>query len=124
MKENISEVPKLPVHEWIAVAFAIFLLFLVTAIIWIKDSTDSSSVDTGTPHYIVDQEIEIKVEGAVEKPGSYKLKRGTTIQEVLALVNPTSEADLTHLKPDKKIRKGQVIKVPQKKVEKKGRKKA
>lgn len=75
---------------------------------------DTTVTQTQTaPHHTLAQEVEVTVEGAVEKPGSYQVQRGATLREVLSQAVPTRHADLKRLKLDKTVRQGQVIKVPE-----------
>lgn len=100
----------LPVHEWLAIVMIIGLLLSLTLITLYSNNT--SQVDTvGAPHYVIDQEIEVIVQGAVENPGSYQVKRGALIHDVIALAKPLPEANLKSIKQDRKVRKGQVITV-------------
>lgn len=55
---------------------------------------------------------EVRVEGAVKQPGKVRVNAGSTLRDVMAQVEITSEADLKRLKLDTKVRHGQIIKVP------------
>jgi len=108
----LSDRPRLPIHEWIAIVAIIVLLMILTVIS--LGSSDSNFPDhLNSPHHLISQEISIWIEGAVDKPGSYQVKRGATLQDVLALVKVKDDADLRRLKFHKKVRNGQVIKIPQ-----------
>lgn len=106
-----QEAPRLPVHEWAAVVIIMGLLLGITAIVWWHGDS-SIPTQVGPPHYIVDQEIEVYVEGAVEKPGPMLVKRGERLSEVLEKAVLMPDSDLRRLKLMKKVRSGQVIKVP------------
>lgn len=106
-----AEDPKLPVHEWMAVVVILMLISGLSVLVIISGNSENTPA-VSSPHYIVEQEIEISVEGAVEKSGTFHVNRGTTVSQVLQLAVPTSEADLRSIKQDKKVRKRQVIKVP------------
>lgn len=107
-----SDKPRLPLHEWIAIVAIIVLLMILIGIS--LGSNDSSFPEhSNSPHHLISQEISVWIEGAVDKPGAYQIKRGATLQDVLALVKVKDDADLRRLKFHKKVRNGQVIKIPQ-----------
>lgn len=116
-----SESPSLPVHEWIAVLLIVVMLSVLVSVVTYS-SVSHIDDEIGLPHHIM-PEIQVTVEGAVEKPGSYQVKRGTTLQEVLDLAKPLHDADLSRLKPEKKVRSGQVIKISPQKPKKEKKKK-
>ena len=103
--------PKLPVHEWLAIAILAGALMMLTGMAFL--STDAPIANKlGPPHHVVSQEIDVFIEGEVEYPGRHRLKRGSLIKDLLALAEPLSDADLSHIHYDKPLRKGQVVKVP------------
>src|SRR5262245_38195463 len=108
---NLSDKPSLYIHEWMAVMGIIGLLGFLTGISWWNQHFPAQ-IETGTPHFIAEQEIEITVEGAVEHPGSHKVKKGTTVRDALAQAILLPEADVRRLKLDSKVRRHQIIKVP------------
>lgn len=101
---------RLPIHEWFAILLLIGLLFGLT-LITLYSKNAILNDDFGPAHHIVSQEIVVYVEGSVEKPGPYYVKRGTLVKEVIDLAKPLPEANLGKLKLDKKVRKNQVIKI-------------
>lgn len=109
--QNSTEKPALRVHEWLAVMLIIGLLGFLTAISWLNQKYPSA-VETGTPHFIAAQEIEINLQGAVEHPGRRLVKKGTTVREALDQAGLNPDADLRRLKLDAKVRRNQNIKVP------------
>jgi hypothetical protein len=109
--QNSHDKPTLKIHEWLAVMLIIGLLAFLTAISWVNQKYPST-IETGAPHFIASQELDITVQGAVEHPGRHIVKKGTTVREALALVGVLPEADLRRLKLDAKVRRNQVIKVP------------
>lgn len=114
--------PHLPIHEWLAVAFLVGLLLSLT-ILSLFFTEHTIPDQQGTLHHVVDQDIEVFVEGAVEKPGSYIVKRGTLVKDVVALAVPNGDANLQPLKLNNKLRKGQTVKVAKQKPPKKPRRK-
>ena len=104
--------PHLPIAEWMAVLAIIFFLATLTICIILAPQQESTYATT-TPHYLVDQQIEVSVEGAVERAGIYISTRGTRLGEFLEKISLKPEADLKRLKLDSKLRAGQKIKIPQ-----------
>jgi hypothetical protein len=102
--------PKLLTHEWITVLSLLGFLLLLTLIVTFFSS---SSHDTLNPHYLVDQKIEVYIEGAVEKPGVYQVDRGTPLKAILEEAKPLKEAYLKKINLEKKLKKKwQVISIP------------
>jgi protein involved in polysaccharide export with SLBB domain len=99
-------------HEWLVILFLIALFVILTLA---THSCESQSLpqDEMTSHYIVNQYIEVSVEGAVENPGKYTIKKGTTVKDLLDIAKLTTSADLRHLKQDRVLRRGQIIKIPE-----------
>lgn len=98
------------VHEWIAVVFILFLLLILTLMTF--KTTNSEVLEFDPPHYVVEPNIKIALEGAVENPGILEIKRGSTVRDALKLAKPLPEANVSKLKLDAKLRNGQTIKVP------------
>lgn len=103
--------PKLPVHEWIAIWAIISLLFTITLITAVFNNS-STEVPTDPPHLLIAENIEIVIEGAVENPGCYQVKRGSRVEDILALGKPLPDADIRRLKLKAKVRDGQFIRIP------------
>ena len=59
--------------------------------------------------------IEVKVEGAVENPGTYQVVKGTKISEVLSLAVLQSNASTARIKKDGVITRKRSLKIPTKK---------
>ena len=115
MAEILSdhEKPILAPHEWLALMAIITFMMTLTGIS-LYFSQNISSVKTGQPHYLSPQEIEVKVEGAVQNPGIIKLKPSSTRLEAIELAKPLPTADLRKTKTAGKVRNGQTIKVVEK----------
>jgi protein involved in polysaccharide export with SLBB domain len=110
MSEASNNEPKLPVHEWLAVVVVIILMVMISSVVIFSDH-DSSSIETGPPHHVMNPEIDVTVEGAVSNPGTFKLKRDAKLQDALDMAKPIATADLSKIKPNKKLRPGQAIKI-------------
>lgn len=107
---------KLPQREWVVVGLIAVGMLVLALVTWIRGDKTTATIDA--PHYLVSQEIEVRIEGAVEKPGLYTLKRGAVLSEALELAVPSPEANLKKYKMDRILRDGQTIKVPAIKVKK------
>ncbi len=112
--QKIDSPPQLHIHEWLAILVILSVLAVLTLITRL---TDDGAMPTtrDPPHYVVDQRIEVFVEGAVEKPMRLVVIRGALIEEVLQQVQLLPEADTSKLKLKSKVRRGQHIRVPAKK---------
>lgn len=105
--------PRLPVHEWLAV-LCIFCLLVMLTLLSRLTTYETLPDELDDPHYVVDPNIEIFIEGAVEIPGRYHVKKGMTVEEVLALAKPQPDADLRRIKLDSKILRRRTIKIRKK----------
>lgn len=116
---SISEKQLLP-HEWLAIAFISLLMLAVGAIAYVHDAEipDLSVVQQEEP---MQKEIEVLVEGAVEAPGPYRLKKGSRMEDLLKQLTLLPEADISKLKPTTKLRNGQKIRIPKKGQKRRGR---
>lgn len=109
----MHENEKLEKHEWIVILSLILLLGSITFVTH-KQGFSLPLRQHSEPHYVYDQKMHIRIEGAVEFPGTYPAERGATMQEVLHFAKPDANADLKKLPLTKKLRDGQTIKVPAK----------
>lgn len=105
----MEEKGRLAVHEWLAIVSIISFMAMIT---FVSVSRRDAEVEENIPHYLTPQEFSVLIEGAVENPGSYQVKVGSTLQEVISLAKPRLEADLRKIKGAKPVRNGQVIKIP------------
>ena len=105
-----SEKPSLYMFEWLAVA--IFMGFILMLTVISRPIPDSSLQAAHALHGFTSSEIEISIDGAVEKPGKYSVKKGATLQEVLGKATPLPSANLKHLNLKRKLRIGQNIHIP------------
>ncbi|MBA3602266.1 MAG: SLBB domain-containing protein [Parachlamydiaceae bacterium] len=97
------------VHEWLAIAIILGFLLLLTLIAAIGQSQDHEAHKTVPGNYLKPQEIEFHIEGAVAKPGIYRVKVGTKLKEAIILAEPLLEADLRKIKPASRVRNGQKV---------------
>jgi hypothetical protein len=101
------------IHEWIAAIVIIVVMGVLTTISCMGNSSVSSS-QLIQKTAKASEEIVVEISGAVEMPGRYTLKAGTTVRDAVQMAKPLPEASLSRLKLDKPVRKGQKIKVPKK----------
>lgn len=103
----------LPLHEWLAVAALSTLMLLLAVIaVWNRTQTLPTTSSSKSPHYLLPQEIEVTVEGAVEHSGHYKLKVGSRVKDLLEIAKPLPEANLKKIKMESQLREGRLLKVP------------
>jgi hypothetical protein len=106
-----KEKPFLDVHEWLAVVIISGFLGMLTFLSWISAESPILAA-TELPLHVLDPFIHVNVKGAVGSPGKIKVKKGSTIQEVLELAQVLPEANLKSLKLNRKVRSGQTLNVP------------
>ncbi len=99
------------VHEWLAIAVILGFLLLLTLIAAVGQSQDHEAFKTvaAPGSYLKPQEIEFHIEGAVAKPGIYRVKVGTKLKDAIILAEPLLEADLRKIKPASRVRNGQKV---------------
>lgn len=107
------EPQSLPLKDWWAIGVLICLLSVLTVITSGKDHSTLPK-HLHAPHFLINEEIEVWIEGAVEHPGSYKLKKGARLEELLSLALLKSDADLAKVKRKSKMKNGQTITIPRK----------
>lgn len=103
---------KLYIQEWMAVIFFIALMFVLTIATHSCNSDSTVLFNEAGSHDISNPNIEVFVEGEVEYPGRYEVKRGSKLKDLLLLSKLKSGADLSKIKLNTLLRKGQTIKVP------------
>jgi hypothetical protein len=108
----------LKVHEWLVIILFIAGLSLLGATAHFFHSSHNQH-PTDLPHYISDPTIEVFVKGDVEHPGTYRMKAGACVSEVLFLARPKASADLRRIRLESKLRNGRVLNIPAKKEKKK-----
>lgn len=101
LRMNPMRQTKLPLHERIAACLIIlFILFLTTLNLYFDEGELP-------PAEILPQTtiplVEVTIEGALEHPGVYRVKKGSTVQEAIALAKPLETANLRRIKLDSKI---------------------
>lgn len=103
--------PKLTFYERLTGCLLIsFIAFLVLLNLYLDEKKLPET--TAPAHYPNNPLIEVAVEGAVQYPGIYQIKKGSCVQEVLELAQPKEEANLKRFKRNTKIMRRRTIKVP------------
>jgi protein involved in polysaccharide export with SLBB domain len=107
--QNPNSPPQLAIHEWFAVLLILAVMALITGISLLSDTNKTTETQA---HHLKPQYFEVLIQGAVQHPGSYSVKSGSTMQTVLDKALPLENADLNRIKSQTKLRNGQVINIP------------
>jgi hypothetical protein len=102
----------LAMSEWIAVAVILGCLALLTLFTILGRYESASEIAVGPGIYLKPQYMDVHIEGAVKKPGVYRVKAGALMKDVVAIAEPTQEADLKRFRERTKVSQGQNIVVP------------
>ena len=100
---------RLPFHEWIIVVLLVISFLTLALVTQFKQAAPLPPVQGS--HLLADDSILVTVKGAIARPGDYSFKKGARLKELLAQAEPLSEADLESIKPNSKLRDGQVVKI-------------
>jgi len=96
----VYEYKSLKKPEW--VLLSTILIFIFTLYI-ISKATSFRSLERLASYTLVEQLslITVEINGLVQKPGMYKVQRGTTLRSVLVKARPKPLADITGLNLDR-----------------------
>lgn len=101
----------LPAHEWVAVLIILSVMVLFISVISLR------KIELEETHLLtfklLNQEIEIYLQGAVTSPGRMIVKKGVTLEQILKSDILTDFADLSLLNIKKKLRSGEHIVIPE-----------
>ncbi len=105
---------KLPIHEWcIILLFCLVLLALAGfALHRPKPAFKTSSL----PPESIATVLEVRIEGQVAKPGLYRLPLNAKLKDLLEQAQPLSSADLSQLNWRRKLRNGQLLHIPERRL--------
>lgn len=106
---------KLYTHEWLSVLAIAGLMGLLTLL----SQINPSNPDNDLPRFVINPQITVFVEGEVENPGRYELKRGSKVKDLMQQITLLPTADTRKVRPEAKLRDGQVIRVAKKRIPKK-----
>ena len=101
---------KLPFHEWLIISLIVCIMLGLTIVTSVWD--DSISPLTNSSHSLVSHEIKVTIKGSVAKPGSYTLKKRSTLKDLLLLAEPLVDANLSKFKVSSFLKNNQQINVP------------
>jgi hypothetical protein len=107
--DDIDPILPLKAHEWIAVSLLIVSLIVITFLTQGDHTALQVLPRTPATHDVV-------VRGAVAHEGIYRVSTDMSLRELLALVEPNSQADLRRYKLDNPLRKGRIINIRTRKV--------
>lgn len=113
LTQNNTHKPSLLPREWFAVC--VILFFMCTLVGWsLYHSYELlPSAPIGQNNTII-RTIDVEVQGAVKYPGVYKIKKGSTLGELLQSAELLPHADHKKIKLERKItRRGAVIVIPE-----------
>lgn len=103
-----SSSQQLYIHEWLAVIVLSSVLLSLALVAYIhRDTTHLPPI----PEEAFIPEIEVQVVGELTNPGTFVVKKGITFQELLSQLVLSKDADLSDLKMDAPLRRGQKIKI-------------
>src|SRR5665647_3237353 len=88
---------KLPPHEWIIISLLVLTLSLLSFVTLVGKKEVIPPTKTVT-HLSLEM-IQVTIKGAVTHAGTFELKKGAYVKDILAMALPLPEADLSKLKP-------------------------
>lgn len=106
--------PRLPFHEWSIIILFCAILLSLAAHAFLgrgKITIPAEFTRDVKKENSLDEQIQVKVIGEVQKPGLYEISSTSTLKNLLDLVQPLPTADLSQLKWRRKLRNGQTIRV-------------
>jgi len=103
---------QLEVYEWVAVGLILSLMGFLTLFSYLNTTWVTPSMK-GID--LLSSEIEVYVHGAIENPGPIKIKRDSTLNDLLKIIAIKPNADLNKKRLHSKLKPGQVILIPEKK---------
>lgn len=106
---------KLALHEWYIVLIFCFILLALAGFALVRPKPTLPPV----PLPPVSEEmtvLQIKIEGQVAKPGLYRLPLHATMKELLEQAEPLASADLSQLNWRRRLRNGQTIHIPERRL--------
>lgn len=102
-------------REWLAVIFLLFFLLLLTKIAWQAPESRWPQNNGGLPFPPPQEQIVLRISGALEQEGRYHFNRGTTLGKALESLSLNSDADISNLDLNKVLKSGEHIKINKKK---------
>jgi hypothetical protein len=97
-----KEKPSLPFYERLfALGVVGFFLFMIGLNSYLSDG--GLPKETGEPRFISNPLIEVNIEGKVKRPGTYQVRKGSSLRELVELAEPDEDANLKRMKLDSPI---------------------
>lgn len=102
---------KLNKSEWMVVISLLILIGTITTASH-RDWSFAQLKQKSNPIDLYQQEINVMIQGAVEYPGNYTFPKGATVGDLLEKSKPKPQANLSKVILLKKLRDGQIIRIP------------
>jgi protein involved in polysaccharide export with SLBB domain len=103
---------KLPVHEWLIIILFCSILTLLAGMAILRQQYSQPNKVKFTPESPITA-LEVKIVGAVAKPGHYRFPLNALLNDLLDQAEPLPKADLSKIKGRRKLRDGQTIHIPE-----------
>ncbi|CCB90374.1 putative uncharacterized protein [Waddlia chondrophila 2032/99] len=102
--------PALPFYERLfAIMIVGFFVFIIFLNYWFSER--DVIVDKQHPQFIQNPFVEVVVEGKVKKPGTYRVKKGSLVREVVEMAEVEENANLDRIKLDSKLTRRRKINI-------------
>lgn len=100
-------------HEWLAVSLVLATVSGFTCFSWnhYNESLPIPLTDEWQIQGVQQEKIEVDIEGAVTRPGTYLLDAGARLGILLDLAKPLPEADVHSLRRHQKLRNHQHVQI-------------
>lgn len=101
---------RLPIHEWLVVVLLILSMFVLCIVTTINNSKPLPKM-AAEQASSVSNTIQINISGAVENPGKHTVDKKITASELIKLIKPFKNANITNLKKRKRFRNNETIEI-------------
>lgn len=105
---------KLPVHEWCIILLFCLILLVLAGFAFGRSKPVIDTTMLAPPPPIT--ALQVKIEGQVAHPGSYQLPLHATLKQLLEQAQPLPSADLSQLNWRRKLRDGQTLHIPERRL--------
>lgn len=101
----------LKTREWVIVIFYLAMMFTITLItqVIVPKERPTHQIE----HVLRSNMIDVSITGAVEAPGLYKVPKGSTIKDLLALAKPLTKANISKIKLGTHLSQGRHVRIPE-----------
>lgn len=114
MTSDARMAAKLPIHEWCIIL--LFCLILLALAGFALNRPKPAFAADPLPAEPIATLLEVRVEGQVAKPGLYRLPFQAKLKDLLEQAQPLPSADLSQLNWRRKLRNGQTLHVPERRI--------